>query len=161
LSRQYIPKVFQAATRRARSRAASFPKKYMSLDPSAQQSRSLKDEGYKRNDRIADLLQRETAYLLQREMKDPRLRGLITVSAVTLSKDLAHAKVYITQLDTERPEVESIQNTLKILNAARGHLRTELAGRLKLRIMPELTFLYDDSVSRSAHLNRLIDDAGG
>lgn len=111
---------------------------------------------YKRTDRIADVLQREIAQMIQQEIKDPRLGEMITVSAVSISRDLSYAKVYVTQLNTEQ---ESIQSTLKVLNHAAGYLRSQLGQRIKLRITPQLKFIYDESISRGAYLTHLIDTA--
>ncbi len=108
---------------------------------------------YSRTQRIADMIQRELAMLIQRELSDPRL-NLITVTTVQVSPDLSHAKVYITQHKTE----EEIKQTLKVLNKAANHLRYLLAHAIKLRVVPQLRFYYDASVSYSAHLSSLIDD---
>lgn len=111
---------------------------------------------YKRTDRISDMLQREIAQMIQREVKDPRLGKLITVSGVEISRDLSYAKIYITQMDTEK---KSVQDTLKILNHAAGYLRSQLGQRIKLRVTPQLKFIYDESISRGAHLSHLINTA--
>lgn len=111
---------------------------------------------FKRTDRIADVLQREIADLIQRGVKDPRLVGMITVSAVEISHDLSYAKIYVTQLDNSP---EAIRNNLKILNHAAGYFRSELGQRIKLRITPQLKFIYDESISRGAYLSGLIDSA--
>jgi len=108
---------------------------------------------YQRTSRISDLLQREIAVLIQREVKDPRLGKMITVSAVEISRDLSTAKIYITQLDTDK---ESVQATLKILNHASGYLRSQLGQRIKLRVTPQLRFIYDESVSHGAYLSGLM-----
>lgn len=111
---------------------------------------------YKRTDRIADVLQREIADLIQHKVKDPRLVGMITVSAVDVSRDLSYAKVYITQLDNDPA---SIKNNLQVLNHAASYVRSELGQRIKLRITPQLKFIYDESVARGAYLSGLIDSA--
>lgn len=111
---------------------------------------------YKRTDRISDVLQREIADLIQRKVKDPRLVGMITVSAVDISRDLSYAKVYVTQLNNDPT---AIKNNLQILNHAASYLRSELGQRIKLRITPQLKFIYDESISRGAYLSGLIDSA--
>jgi ribosome-binding factor A len=111
---------------------------------------------YKRTDRISDVLQREIADLIQRKVKDPRLIGMITVSAVDVSRDLSYAKVYVTQLNNDPA---AIKNNLKILNHAASYLRSELGQRIKLRITPQLKFIYDESISRGVYLSGLIDSA--
>lgn len=106
---------------------------------------------FKRSDRVAQVLQRELAMLIQKEVKDPRLPGLITVSLAEVSKDLSHAKIYFTVFNGDPVLAESI------LNAASSYLRTVLAKALTLRIVPHLHFVYDKSVEYSSRLNRLID----
>jgi ribosome-binding factor A len=109
---------------------------------------------YSRTERIADLLQRELARLIQQEMQDPRL-SLITVTSVVVSRDLAHAKIYITQLK-EDPNTTEI---IKTLNKAARHLRYLLAQETELRLIPNLKFFYDTSIGESSHLSALIDAA--
>lgn len=110
---------------------------------------------YSRSSRVSDLLQREIAVLIQQEIKDPRLGKMVTVSAVEISRDLSFAKVYITQLDTEK---ENVQMTLKILNHAAGYIRSRLGQQVKLRITPQLKFVYDNSISHGAYLSGLMKD---
>jgi len=109
---------------------------------------------FSRTRRVAAQIQRELAELIQFEVKDPRV-GLITVSGVDVTRDLAYAKVFVTVLDSEH----SIEEALEALNHAAGYLRRELGRRMKLRITPELTFLYDASVERGANLSALINSA--
>lgn len=83
---------------------------------------------FKRTDRVADQIQRDLAVLIQREIKDPRL-GMVTVSHAKVSKDLSYADIYVTVLPLgEQEEAEAIATSLKVLNAAAGFLRGELAG---------------------------------
>ena len=110
---------------------------------------------YSRTERVADQIQRELAQLIQREVKDPRLPVLVTVSAVKISKDLSHAKIYITVFDKDKNK--QIDQALEILNHAAGFLRTCLARILKLRVTPKLYFVHDVSVEYGSHLSDLID----
>lgn len=110
---------------------------------------------YNRMDRIGDLIQHELAQLLQREIDDPRL-GLVTLSHVVVSKDGAHAKVYFTLLDNAP---EKVALTLRILKKASGFLRFRLAQQVKLRVIPDLTFYYDEDLERANRLTQLIDVA--
>jgi ribosome-binding factor A len=111
---------------------------------------------YNRTDRISAVLQRELADLLRREIRDPRLTSMISITAVEISRDLSHAKIYITQLESNP---EAIKTTLKILNHAVPYLRTQIGNRIKLRIIPQLRFIYDESISHGAHLIDLINKA--
>jgi ribosome-binding factor A len=111
---------------------------------------------FKRTDRVADQLQKELAVLIQREVKDPRL-GMITVSGVTVSRDLGYSDVYVTLLGEQEPE--RIKENLQVLKRAAGFLRSQIAKRIKLRHVPELRFHFDESVVRGQQLSSLIDEA--
>jgi ribosome-binding factor A len=111
---------------------------------------------FSRTRRVGEQIQREMAQLIQQEIKDPRL-GLITISAVKLSKDMSHANVFFTTLDEEL----SVDETLKILEGAAGFLRHELAKRMQLRIVPHIHFKYDESIAYGNDLSALINKAMG
>ena len=108
---------------------------------------------FKRTDRIAEMMQRKLAQLIQQEVKDPRLPNLITISAVKVSRDLGHAKVYFTVFN------EDHEQTTMILNTAASYLRTALARSVTLRTVPQLHFIYDESIEYGKRLSRLIDEA--
>jgi ribosome-binding factor A len=112
-------------------------------------------KAFKRTDRIADAIQKELALIIQREMRDPRV-GLITVASVKVSKDLAHAKVFISVM-IEGHATE----TIKTLNKAASFLGVQLAKRVSLRVMPQLSFIYDDTTLKAIRLSKLIDEALG
>ncbi len=109
---------------------------------------------YSRTLRIADQIQRELADLVQNEIKDPRIKQ-ITITAVEVTRDYSHAKVFYTTLANSE-ENFLIENGLE---HAKGFLRSSLSHRMKLRVMPELHFVYDESVERGVRLSKLIDDA--
>lgn len=104
--------------------------------------------------RVGEQLQRELAGLIQRELSDPRVQW-VTVSAVKVARDFAHAKVYVTVLN----EKERLEPALQALEHASGFLRHELGRRMRMRIIPQLHFVYDESVERGTRLSKLIDDA--
>lgn len=123
--------------------------------------------------RVADQIQRELAILIQLEVNDPRV-GMVSVTGVEVSRDLAHARVYVTVLNSMTGDAEQnastlsspgeldqleIDDNLQALNKASGYLRILLAKRLKIRSVPKLRFYYDGSVQRGNELSRLIDDA--
>lgn len=108
---------------------------------------------FKRTDRIAEMIQRKLAQIIPQEVKDPRLKGFVTISAVKVAADLGHAKVYFTILDADK----SLATT--ILNAAASYLRSALARSITLRTVPQLHFIYDESIEYGERLSRLIDDA--
>jgi ribosome-binding factor A len=104
--------------------------------------------------RVADQIQRELSGLLRAELKDPRV-GMITITGVEVSPDLAHARVFFTTLG----DAQSLSRTEMGLLHASGFLRTQLGKRLKLRVTPELHFRHDVSVERGVRLSQLIDAA--
>ncbi len=112
---------------------------------------------YSRTQRIGDQMQRELAQLIQREIKDPRL-GLVTLTAIDVSRDLSHAKVFFTVMGQDDDE-QKIALNQSILKEAAGYLRMLLGKSLKLRTIPQLHFLYDESVRRGARLSALIERA--
>lgn len=111
---------------------------------------------YSRTRRVGEQIQREIAQLVQQEIKDPRI-GLVTISAVKLSRDMSHANIFFTVLDEE----QSADETVKILEGAAAFLRHELAKRMKLRIVPHIHFKYDESISYGNDLSALINKAIG
>ena len=96
--------------------------------------------------RINKEIQRELASLIP-NVKDPRVTGMISVTAVDTTPDLRYAKIYISVLDKS----DSAQ-VLKGLKSASGWLRRELGRALQLRYTPELTFVRDDSIDKGAHI---------
>jgi ribosome-binding factor A len=109
---------------------------------------------YSRTLRVGQQIHRELAELIRTELKDPGI-GMITLGDVEVSKDLAYARVYYTVLG----EGEAIEATGAALRRASGFLRRELGRRMRLRIVPELKFVYDDSQARGARLDALIAEA--
>ena len=102
--------------------------------------------------RINEEVQRELAVLIP-TVKDPRVTGMISVTAVEVTQDLKYAKVYISVLDKD----DSGQ-VLKGLKSAAGYLRRELGRALNLRNTPELTFFRDDSMAKGAHILEMLRD---
>lgn len=112
---------------------------------------------FSRTQRIGDQMQRELALLIQREIKDPRL-GLVTITAVDVSRDLSHAKIFITIMGQDDDQ-EAVKGNLRILNDAAGFLRMQLGKSMKLRTVPQLHFNYDSSIRRGVELSSLIERA--
>ena len=102
--------------------------------------------------RVGEQIRQELADILWREMKDPRVHG-VTINAVDVTSDLEHAKVWYTLLSGEDKEIAAV------LGRAVGFLRTELSHRMRMRIVPRLTFQYDTSIERGVHLSQLIEQA--
>ena len=107
---------------------------------------------FARTDRIGQQIQREIAELVRLEINDPRVR-LVTITGVEVAGDYSHAKIFFTRLDGKHEEA------LQGLESATGFLRKQLARSIKLRIMPQLHFVYDASIERGSRLSQLIDQA--
>lgn len=107
-----------------------------------------------RIERVNQLIRQEISQLLQRQVKDPRLESFIAVTEVVTTPDLRYAKVFVSYVGSQ----EEKREMLKGLEAAANFLRNQLARRLRLRRIPELSFEWDDSIERGAHLLQLIDE---
>jgi ribosome-binding factor A len=105
-----------------------------------------------RSFKVADQIQRDLAELIARELKDPRV-GMVTLNAIEVTPDYAHAKVFFSLL-TGDPE-ENLQG----LNAAAGFLRSGLFKRLHIHTVPTLHFVFDRTTERAADMNALISKA--
>lgn len=109
---------------------------------------------FPRGRRIAEQIQRELADIIRVELKDPRV-GMITITDVEMTPDNAHARVFFTVLGQQ----SRINEAASGLQHAAGYLRSELAQRIKIRVVPQLHFEYDASVERGIRLSQLIDAA--
>lgn len=104
---------------------------------------------------MAQVLQRELAVILQKEVKDPRL-DMVTISDISVSTDLSYAKIYVTIFSKSE---DRITENINVLNHMAGFLRTLLGKRVKARIIPHLTFVYDKTMIEGNRLAKLIDEA--
>ena len=102
--------------------------------------------------RINEEIQRELSGLI-RTVKDPRVHGLVSITAVDTTTDLRYAKIHVSVLDKS-----DVNEVVKGLKSAAGYLRRELGQALQLRYTPELTFVADDSIDKGAHILELLRD---
>lgn len=107
-----------------------------------------------RAQRVGEQIHHELAGLLREGVKDPRV-GRVTITAVEVSADLSHAKVFVTHLAGR----EHADEAVRALQHTAGYLRTELSHRMNLYSVPQLHFAYDDSIEAGMRLSQLIDDA--
>jgi ribosome-binding factor A len=107
---------------------------------------------FNRMQRVSELIRRELAAVIAREMDDPRVR-FVSITAVDVSRDLRNAKVYVTQIDTAADQPLDMRS----LKKAAGFLRKRLADNLPLKKIPALDFVYDNSIERGVDLSRLIE----
>jgi len=106
-----------------------------------------------RIERINNLIRQETSEMLQRQVKDPRLDHFVAVTEVSTSPDLKYAKIYVSCICSE----EEKENTLLALESASGFFRKEMSRNLRLRYIPLLSFLWDDSIERADRLMQIMD----
>lgn len=109
---------------------------------------------FSRNQRLESQMLRTLNELVRFDSKDPRLDG-VSLTSIDLSRDLSVARVYYSQMDPEVDPAEAGEG----LSRAAGFLRSKLGGSLKIRKVPELRFVHDDSVAHAVEISRLIDDA--
>jgi ribosome-binding factor A len=107
----------------------------------------------RRQIQVAEAVQQHMSYLLQRELKDPRI-GFVTVTAVDMSQDLRYARIFVSVMGT--PEEQKA--TMDALTSGRGFIRRELASRLDLRFAPDIQFKLDTSAEYSDRINRLLNE---
>jgi len=108
---------------------------------------------FKRSERVAGQIRRDLAKLIQTEIKDPEV-GFISLSDVEVTRDLSHAKVFIKVFNPETADT-----SIKALRRAAAFLRRRLGQELRLRHVPELHFVHDDSVEQGSHIDELIAKA--
>lgn len=109
---------------------------------------------FPRTRRVGEQLQRELATLIRDEIRDPRL-GMVSISAVEVSRDFSHAKVFFSTLGSD----QDADASLAVLQGAAGYLRRLLGQRMTLRNVPQLHFKQDHSLADGARLSALIDSA--
>ena len=105
-----------------------------------------------RPEKVAHLMRREVADILESKLRDPRLGKTVTVTDVEVTHDLSFAKIFVTVLGDQAERV----STLEALAHATGFVRREIGQRLKLREVPEIRFLYDDSLDKGGRVEALL-----
>jgi ribosome-binding factor A len=105
-----------------------------------------------RQRRLGELLKKEISDLVLREIKDPRI-GFVSITSVALTADLRHAKVLVSVLGSEQERKASLAG----LRSAAGFIRRELSQRLRLKFVPEIKIIYDDSIEHGARIISLIE----
>ena len=106
----------------------------------------------RRTVRVGDLLQREISTIIESEIKDPRI-GFLTITRVSMSDDLKLARVYYSVLGTEEEREKSGEG----LNSARGFIKKLLGQRTRLKYLPDLVFLFDDSYEKEKHIESILE----
>ncbi|KAF1084570.1 Ribosome-binding factor A [Sporotomaculum syntrophicum] len=106
-----------------------------------------------RPERLAEAIKKEMSDLLLNELKDPRI-GFATITGVDVSSDLKYAKIYVSVLGNHEQRV----STMQALTKAQGFVRTELGRRIRLRLVPEISFILDESLDHGVRVMELLEE---
>jgi ribosome-binding factor A len=107
----------------------------------------------RRPDRVAEAIREEVAQFLADGVKDPRVRGLVTVTGVEVTRDLRHARVFVSIMGDDAARAETFEG----LEGVAGHLRGRIGRSLRLRAAPEIEFRNDVSVAHAARIETLLE----
>ena len=108
-----------------------------------------------RTDRIEEEIKKIVSVLIDRELKDPRLTGLISVTKVSVTNDLKYCKIYVSMLGTK-----DTSEAMDALSSAAGFVRKEIGSKIRMHSTPEVKFELDDSMEYGAHIQNIINDLG-
>jgi ribosome-binding factor A len=109
-----------------------------------------------RQERVGELLREDISRIIQRELSDPRLPPLISVTEVSVSPDLRQARVFVSVYG----DAPTREQAMAALEAAAGRIRGHLGRSVRLRYTPQLEFVLDTSLERGAHILKLLDQIG-
>ncbi|QIE02078.1 30S ribosome-binding factor RbfA [Buchnera aphidicola] len=112
------------------------------------------EKSFSRSIRIAQELKKNISQIIQFSLKDPRIVTMITVSQVKISKDLSHAQVFLSFFDIN--QLSNVKKTLIILNKSISYIRKILCKKMKLRIIPNIIFYYDDTLIKGDKISFLL-----
>jgi ribosome-binding factor A len=107
---------------------------------------------HRRADRVAEAIREEVATFLAEEAKDPRITRLVTVTGAQVTRDLRHAKVFVSVMGSEAER----KSTFEGLASVATHLRARVGRALQLRLAPEIVFVADESIERAARIESLL-----
>lgn len=109
---------------------------------------------FSRSERVAEEIKKAVSDIINNELKDPRIEGLISVTKVDMTKDLRHAKVFLSIFGDETTK----KRTYKGIKNAEGFVRKELAARVHLKFIPEISLKMDESIEYGIHISKLLDE---
>jgi len=109
---------------------------------------------FSRNERVAEEIKRVASEIINNDLKDPRIEGLVTVTKVDVTKDLRHATIFISFYGDKAKK----ETTYKVIQNAKGFIRYELANRLRIKFIPEISFKLDDSIEYGIRINKLLEE---
>ncbi|MBE9506006.1 MAG: 30S ribosome-binding factor RbfA [Chloroflexi bacterium] len=108
----------------------------------------------RRTERLNRAIQQEISRLLEKDINDPRLSGLISITGVSTSEDLRHVRVYVSVLGDEATRTQALNG----FAAASGFIKKEVATNLRMRHAPDFAFEYDDSIERGSAVLQILED---
>ncbi len=109
---------------------------------------------YNRIDRISEEVRREVDRIIREELSDPRIGGTFSVTRADVTRDLRHAKIYVSVLEDDKRE-----GMMKALKSAAGYIRRALGQNIIIRYSPELTFVSDENIAYGVHIAKVLADA--
>jgi len=109
---------------------------------------------FSRSDRIAEEIKKAASEIINNDLKDPRIQGLISVTKVDVTKDLRNAKIYVSIYGDEKIKKKSFAG----LKNAENFIRYEIGKKVFIKYLPEITFEYDDSIEHSIRISKLLDE---
>lgn len=109
---------------------------------------------FSRSERVAEEIKKAVSQIINNEIKDPRVSGLISVTKVEVTKDLRHAKIFLSIYGEESEK----QKVFEGLKNAEGFIRKELAHRVRMKFFPEISFKIDESIEYGIHIYKLLEE---
>lgn len=109
---------------------------------------------FSRNERIAEEIKKVTSQIINNELKDPRIDGLISVTKVEVTRDLRHATIFISLYGDKAKK----DTTFEVIQNAKGFIRYELANKIRIRYIPEISIKLDESIEYGIHINKLLEE---
>lgn len=116
----------------------------------------IMEKSFNRSVRVGQELQKKIALIIQHSIKDPRIKGIVTVSQVQASKDLSYAQIFVSFLNSQ--DQLNIKKYLIILNQASGYIRKLLCKKMRLRIIPNIVFYHDDSLIKGSYISMILNN---
>lgn len=106
-----------------------------------------------RTDRIEEEIKKVVSKVINQELKDPRLNGLISITKVSVTKDLKYCKIYISMLGTK-----NVEEAMEALKSAAGYVRKEIGSNIRIHYTPEVKFEFDNSIEYGVHIQNVINN---
>jgi len=107
-----------------------------------------------RNNRLSEEIKKEISKMILEEIKDPRIKAMVSITDIELTKDLRYAKVYVSIYGNEEDKRETFEG----LKSAAGYIRHEIGRRIKMRYTPEIIFELDHSIEYGAHISEILKE---